>query len=586
MNTEALLSQFNRISAAHDAAPHLRRFIYQLAVRGKLVTREPGDTHASELVDLLQSAKAFRTKRSSGQSIHPVSMESLVEAVPVPRHWAWLRLADIGTVSGGMTPSKDRPEYWGGRINWYSPKDIKSDELIDSEMKITHLGANETGLQLYPPGCLFIVARSGILKRTFPVGINRMEATANQDLKVLNPFVQGMERYLQIMFIGMTDFILSKLVKTGTTVQSLKYEEFESQFFPLPPLTEQRRIVAKVDELMILCDGLERTSRERQKLSSLLTVAAHDQLNKAVTADGFSTSTPFFIGQLRALTANVGQIGALRHTILSLAIRGKLTSQNSGEEPASNLLNRIHAERSRLIKNSEMQIGKGVRPVHSDRASFGIPESWSWVSLGEIAFGFKYGTSTKCSYEIQGEPVLRIPNVRGGRIDLRDLKYGPLAERETSELRLRIGDILMVRSNGSLDLVGRAARIEDSAVNYCYAGYLVRVRTSSELLDTRYLVLALSTTHVRNQIEVPIRSAVGLKNINTNELSSLTFPLPPLAEQKRIVEKVDALMALCDRLEESVRTSDDRRQDLLEAVINESLYGGAVARELSEASHG
>ena len=187
--------------------------------------------------------------------LQPVNNATLPFAVP--KHWVWLQLREIGILSGGMTPSKNRSDYWEGEINWFSPKDIKSDQLVESELKITSAGVAETGLQLYPVGCLFMVARSGILKRTFPVSINRVKATVNQDLKVLNPFIEGLERYLQIMFRGMTDFILSALVKTGTTVQSLKYEEFEIQLLPLPPLAEQHRIVARVDELMALCDQLE-----------------------------------------------------------------------------------------------------------------------------------------------------------------------------------------------------------------------------------------------------------------------------------------------------------------------------------------
>ncbi len=168
-------------------------------------------------------------------------------------------------MSGGMTPSKNRTEFWEGDVNWFSPKDIKSDELIDSELKISEAAIRETGLQLYPPGCLFMVARSGILKRTFPVSINRGFATVNQDLKVLRPFLKDLERYLQIALRGMTGFILSTLVKTGTTVQSLKYAEFELLPIPLPPLAEQHRIVAKVDELMGLCDELQAVQAKREK---------------------------------------------------------------------------------------------------------------------------------------------------------------------------------------------------------------------------------------------------------------------------------------------------------------------------------
>ena len=206
-------------------------------------------------------------------------MDSTNAPFAVPQHWAWLKLNKIGILSGGMTPSKSRSEFWDGDINWFSPKDVKSDELVNSELKITSVGVSDTGLQLYPPGCLFMVARSGILKRTFPVAINRVEATANQDLKVLNPFLPGLERYLQIMLRGMTEFILSVLVKTGATVQSLKYDQFESQPIPLPPLAEQNRIVEQVGKLMTLCDRLETALRDQETVrSDLLDALLHQAL--------------------------------------------------------------------------------------------------------------------------------------------------------------------------------------------------------------------------------------------------------------------------------------------------------------------
>ena len=111
---------------------------------------------------------------------------------------------------------------------------------LTAKLKITEKGLSDTRLKLFPAGSLFMVARSGILKRTFPVAINRVPAASNQDLKILVPFLKGQEQYLQIMFRGLTDFILKELVKTGTTVQSLRYSEFEAQPFPIPPLAEQR----------------------------------------------------------------------------------------------------------------------------------------------------------------------------------------------------------------------------------------------------------------------------------------------------------------------------------------------------------
>ena len=277
------LNHLPRLTTRPEHIHQLRKTILNLAVRGKLVPQDPEDEPAEELVRQIQKEREWALEASK-RSRQVVSWPANGDELPfeAPSHWAWLRLNDIGIISGGMTPSMNRPDYWDGDINWFSPKDFTSDELTDSGLKITEIALKETRLQLYPPGCLFMVARSGILKRRFPISINRVAAAANQDLKILKPFINGLERYLQLMFKGMEAFILNALVKTGTTVQSLKYSEFEVQHFPLPPLAEQHRIVAKVDELMALCDELEThlttaaTTRAR-----LLDGTLHEALNGA-----------------------------------------------------------------------------------------------------------------------------------------------------------------------------------------------------------------------------------------------------------------------------------------------------------------
>ena len=276
LNDQRLMELYDRVADAPDAVERLRKFVLDLAVRGRLVEQDPADGSADLLEEQIASTRERQLKKGlikKPKPSAPIDQHEL--PIDIPPHWAWLRLNDIGSLAGGMTPSKNQPDYWDGDVVWLSPKDIKVDEANDSELKITSKGLSETRLQLYPPGSLFMVARSGILKRTFPVAINRVPAACNQDIKVLVPFLEGQEKYLQIMFRGLTDFILSSLVKTGTTVQSLKYSEFATQPFPIPPLGEQHRIVAKVNDLMALLDRLESACTQRettrvQLLESLL----------------------------------------------------------------------------------------------------------------------------------------------------------------------------------------------------------------------------------------------------------------------------------------------------------------------------
>jgi type I restriction enzyme, S subunit len=479
-----------------------------------------------------------------------------------------------------MTPSMNRSDYWDGDIVWLSPKDIKSDEVADSELKISALGLAETRLELYRPGCLFMVARSGILKRTFPVSINRVPAAANQDMKVLAPFLIGQERYLQIMFRGLTHFLLRELVKTGTTVQSLKYAEFEQQPFPLPPLAEQHRIVAKVDELMSLCDRLEAARAGREAVRDRLAAASLARLN-APDPETFQADARFALDALPALTTRPNQIKALRQTILNLAVRGKLVPQNTNDEPASELLKRIAKERTgpQAVKKARRN---GETDVSNLRTDTPLPVGWLWTNIDEIALSMRYGTSTKCEYAALGVPVLRIPNVSDGVVSLDDIKFGPLTDGEIRDLALNAGDLLMIRSNGSLDIVGRSAVVAAEAEGMAFAGYLVRLRMSLANIKPEYIWLAMNSTDVRDQIEKPIRSAVGLKNVNLTEFGTLTIPLPPLAEQHRIVAMVDALMALCDRLEASLTATATTRRRLLDALLAEAL-APVDARELEVA---
>ena len=357
----------------------------------------------------------------------------------------------------------------------------------------------------------------------------------------------------------------------GTTFVAITKKQLVSFPVPLPPLAEQHRIVAKVDELMALCDRLEAAQAERESRRDRLVASSLNRLNNGEDADAFRDHARFYFNHLPRLTTKREHIQQLRQTILNLAVRGKLVPQDPTEEPAFELLKRLRAEKVRIIKpRQEEDVEQNfLKPGLEE--PYDVPGNWIWATLADVTLGFRYGTSMKCSYEPIGVPVLRIPNVSNGRVNIEDLKFGSLPAREVEDLRLQLGDILMVRSNGSLSIVGRPALVEAHAVGFCYAGYLVRVRPSVNHVNPRYLLHMLNAAYVRDQIEIPIRTTVGLKNVNTTELGILTIPLPPLAEQQRIVAKVDELMALCDKLKAQLTTTQTESRRLLEAVLHEAL---------------
>jgi type I restriction enzyme, S subunit len=566
MNRELLLTHFNRISDAPDAIQRLRRFILDLAVRGKLVEQDRNDQPASELLKRVQAEwkRLFGEGKTKNASLSR-EIEASEKPYSIPNNWEWVRLGQCLQMINGRA---FKPTDWLPtglpivRIQNLNTESAPFNYCNESTVEQRHI---------IESGC-FLISWSGTPGTSFGAFIwKRGRAALNQH--IFNCIQIGgayYDRFLQLAINGRLDEMIAK-AHGGVGLQHITKGRLENLPLSLPPLAEQHRIVAKIDELMVLCQRLEAALNEREDRRDRLAAASNHYLNNGSNPEDLRDHTRFYINHLPTIIARPEQIPALRRTVLSQAVRGAFVHQNHIDEPASELLKRIQAEIARSVNAGEAKEQRKRQENRGSVSPFDIPSTWLWVSLGQVAFGFRYGTSVKCSYERTGEPVLRIPNIDNGRINIEDLKFGPLSRREADDLRLQLGDILMVRSNGSLNLVGRPALVEATAVGYCYAGYLVRVRTSTIHLDARYILLALSSAHVRDQIEIPIRSTVGLKNVNATELGSLMIPLPPLAEQHRIVAKVQELMTVCDQLEAQLTTAQTEIGRLLESVLHNAL---------------
>ena len=196
--------------------------------------------------------------------------------------------------------------------------------------------------------------------------------------------------------------------------------------------------------------------------------------------------------------------------------------------------------------------------------------------MRDASLDLKYGTSVRSDYGGNGVPVLRIPNVVGGRIDIDDMKYGSLDEKEQNDLRLGEGDLLLIRSNGSTGIVGRTAVVDQNAVGVACASYLVQLRFPMTTWFPEFLILAMSAKFCRDQIEGPFRTTSGVKNINSTEIGRLLLPVSPLAEQKRIVSKVTELLSLCDALESQLKSTESASTQLLSAAVSHLLATSPV----------
>jgi type I restriction enzyme S subunit len=342
---------------------------------------------------------------------------------------------------------------------------------------------------------------------------------------------------------------------------------------PLPPFEEQNRIVAKIYQLMSLCNELEARQQNKRESRAHINSAALDRMLAARAPEEFAEGWRRISDNFDLLYDAPENVSALRKAILQLAVMGKLVAQDENDESASILLEKILLEKERLIKDKIIKKPEILPPINIENKKYELPNGWEWIRLGQIAKSLRYGTSKHCSYGSIGSPVLRIPNLVAGKIDTIDLKFTKLFDRELDDLALLKGDILIIRSNGSRSLVGRSAVVEKDMDGYTYAGYLIRLRVFLNQVYPDYLHLSLLTRFVREQIEIPIRTTSGVKNINSNEISRLVIPLPPYIIQKRIVARVDQLMSLCDNLEAGLMRSQADSEKLMEAVVGKMLAG-------------
>lgn len=278
------------------------------------------------------------------------------------------------------------------------------------------------------------------------------------------------------------------------------------------------------------------------------------------------------------LAATRRAIERFRQAVLAAACSGRLTAdwreRHSGIESALDLA--TYARERRRV-----ELGRRyVEPTANEHAfDIDLPESWTTATLGLLLASIKYGTSKRSEYNAEGVAVLRIPNVSDGRLDLSDLKFADLPDREARDLALVPGDVLMIRSNGSPQLVGRSVLVSADAEGMAYAGYLMRLRADRLVIDPAFLTAALTTPDIRHQIEMPLRSTSGVNNINTTEVRSLRVAVPPLEEQVEIVRRLDHLFRLADGLATRIDAASKRFDRSSQAVLAKAFRGELATTE-------
>lgn len=544
----------------------LRELILELAVRGKLVPQDPNDEPASELLKRIAAEKAELVKQGKIKKQKPLPEISEEEKpFELPEGWEWVTFSHLGYFFGGKTPSKMKDEYWGGTIPWVTPKDMKTNLIVDSEDKVTPL-ALEDGLTKVSPGSILFVARSGILRRIFPVAITSIECTVNQDIKVLSPFFSDISYYILLMMNGFERYIIENLTKTGTTVESLLFEDFISHPFMIPPFAEQNRILSTVKKLMSLCDQLEQQSLTtldaHQQLVETLLGTLTDSQNAEELAENWARISEHF----DTLFTTEASVDALKQTILQLAVMGKLVPQDPNDEPASELLKRIAQEKAQLVKEGKIKKQKPLPPLSDEEKPFELPEGWEWCRLNDISSKITDGDHKTPPRIAEGYKLLSAKNIRDGYLDYNNCDYISAIDYEKSRERClpEKGDLLIVSVGGT---IGRSSLIKD-----CSDFALVRSVAIIKplLIEPEYLKLAMDSKLLQSMIHSHKRGGAQ-PCLYLGEISKFLFPTPPLAEQRNIVNKVSILMEKCRFLFLGLQSAQQTQLHVADALTDAAI---------------
>ncbi len=558
MNADQLLALYDRSSEEPEAIARLRRFVLGLAVRGKLVEQDPADEPASELLKRIAVEKARLVK--AGEIRKPKSFDHVEEPpFEIPPSWEWMRLGALGATQTGSTPPKSKPEHYGSEVPFIRPGDLYTDRVDYSGEGLSQSGVHASG-RLVPSGSVLMVCIGTIGK----CQIVDRSVSFNQQINTLTAFSLVEPRYLLLAM--QSDFFQEAAWASSarTTIAILNKGNWEKLPLTLPPVAEQRRIVAKVEELMGLLDRLEAARQGREETRDRLTVSSLACLTAAdAEPETLPTHARFVLNTLPALTTRPDQIKQLRQTVLNLAVRGKLVEQDPNDEPASELLKRMAAEKSRLVKAGQIKNGK-VPPLDCYEYSFPIPLNWTWTRLGTIGDWGSGSTPSRSNPDFYGGGITWLKSGElGDRVDLRGSEetVTETAVQSGSFRRNKPGDVLIAMYGAT---IGKLAILADEAVtNQAVCGCSPFTGVSNRFL---FLYLLAQRSAFKASSE-----GGAQPNISKVKIVGTSFPLPPLAEQNRIVAKVDALMGLCDQLEAALTAADTSRARLLDALLHAAL---------------
>ena len=482
----------------------IRKKILDLALRGKLTEQLPEDGTGQQLFQHIQERKAVLAgtgKAKKQESLIPLTKEDI--PFEIPDNWQWVRLGDItAKITSGSTPTggKKSDAYVDKGFCFFREQNIYNDGIHSEGMVyITEQLLNTRENSTVIAKDILLNITGGSIGRCAIVPDDFSKGSINQHILIIRMVEEETRFFTHLVLCSpyAQNHIKSKAVgdKDGFSGGRCKYMPV-----PLPPLPVQKRIVSIIHSAFSVLDTIDALQGQYQ--------------------DNLAT---------------------LKSKIIDAGIQGKLTEQLPEDGNAEELYQQIQREKLALEKAGKIKKSKPLPPISDEEKPFDIPDNWKWVSVGDACTNIQYGTSKKSS-ETGKVPVIRMGNLQGGRIVYDKLAYTS-DDSEIEKYPLEVNDLLFNRTN-SMELVGKTA-IYKGEMPAIYAGYLVRV--TPVLMVSDYLNYVMQTKYYWDYCRMVRIDANGQSNINAEKLKRFVFPLPPLAEQKRIVAKLEELLPLCEK---------------------------------------
>ena len=481
----------------------------------------------------------------------------------IPKGWEWTSVANLTLLITDGT--HHTPKYQENGVPFISVKDIDGFTVSFDDCKYISQKEHEViNGRCNPERDDILLCRIGTLGRPTIVDTDKAFSLFVSVGLLKLPKSVKFSRYFQLALSSPLMYLqYAKIMAGGSHTNKLNLGDIPRLSVPIPPLAEQHRIVAKVDELMALCDQLENQHNNAAEAHDKLVTHLLGTLTQSQNAEEFKTNWQRISEHFDTLFTTEASIDALKQTLLQLAVMGKLVPQDPNDEPASELLKRILKERDRQIDQ------EGSKTIASDKINesemyITTPDSWVYCRLGNIARFIDYRGKTPSKIS-SGVPLITAKNVRFGYISREPEEHVSPAEYESWMTRgfPRVGDMLFTTEAplGNIAIINIAEK-------FALAQRVICFKLHDQAIGA-YLKIAIMSDQVQQQL---INAATGMTatGIKASKLKEIPVPIPTLAEQHRIVAKVDELMVICDQLKAGITSGNQLQQKIADVLVEQT----------------